>query len=165
MAIRAMKKVVEKYPRTLLLIVGEGPKLGSLKFQVKKYKLRNNVVFESWTNDIISYYKTSDIFILTSNYEGGARAPVEAISSGLPVVMTDVPPARELIINDFNGSIVDINDADKMSEKIMELVSDKDKYLKFKENSLRIAEGFITKESYLKLYYKALVDAVISAGV
>ena len=164
MAVRAMKKVINKHPRALLLVVGSGPKLDSLKFQVKRYKLQDNVVFESWTKDIISYYKTSDVFVLTSNYEGGARTPVEAISSGLPVIMTDVPPAGELITDDFNGFIVNVDDADKMSEKIIELISNKDKHLKFKENSLRMAEGFITKEAYLKLYYKALVDATASAN-
>jgi glycosyltransferase involved in cell wall biosynthesis len=165
MVIRAMRKVVKRYPRALLLIVGSGPELDNLRSRVVEYKLLDNVVFEPWTKDIVSYYKTSDIFVLTSNYEGGARTPVESVSSGLPIVMTDVPPAGELVLDDFNGFIVNIDDADKMAEKIIELISDKDKHLKFRENSLKMARGFITKEAYFRLYYKALVDAQTSASI
>ena len=74
----------------LLLIVGEGPEYDNLKFKIKNLKLENSVAIEPWTDDLASYYKTADLFLLTSNYEGYGRTVIEAQAAGLPILMTDV---------------------------------------------------------------------------
>lgn len=160
LAIKAMKAVVADCPKTLLLIVGDGPEAKKSKLLTIRYSLQTNVIFEPWTNDIISYYRTADIFVLTSNYEGGARAPAEAVASGLPVVMTDVPPARETVIDGQNGFVVPVNDYRQLADRLIELISNESKRIMFKKQSLAMAVGFITKEVYLKLYYQALVSAL-----
>jgi len=81
----------------LLLIVGSGPEAETLKSQVKKLNLGNNVIFEKWTDDLISYYKTADLFLLTSNYEGYGLTLVEAVASGLRVISSDVGIAKKLL--------------------------------------------------------------------
>ena len=136
MAIKAMKDIITDYPKTLLLIVGDGPELDGLKLQVTSYKLQNYVIFESWTNDIISYYKTADFFILTSNYEGGARSPSEAIASGLPVIMTDVAPANEIVINNINGFVVPVGNSHILASRMIELIIDKKKCKEFAQYAL-----------------------------
>ena len=48
-----------------LVIVGDGPEKEKLKFQVSSFKLQDNIIFEPWPDDIVSYYKTTDLFLLT----------------------------------------------------------------------------------------------------
>ena len=156
MAIKAMKAVVQTYPQVLLLIVGDGPKRQELMRLIQKLQLQNNIIFESWTNDLFSYYKTADLFLLTSNYEGGARAPAEAMAAGLPVVMTDVAPAQEVVLNDINGFVVPVGDYLFLSRSIMELISDTIKRDSFSDQAKKTAQGFLSKEQYLIKYQTAL---------
>ncbi len=62
-----------------------------------KLKLDDNVVLDGWQNKetIYSYYKTADLLLVTSDYEGYGMTIIEALASGLPVLSTDVGIARE----------------------------------------------------------------------
>ncbi len=90
MMIDIMKEVVKEYPKTGLVIVGEGSLRDVLSKKVLKKGLQNNVVFEGWQNDLISYYKTADLFLLTSSYEGYGLVLLEAAVAGCPVLTSDV---------------------------------------------------------------------------
>ncbi|MEK7614392.1 MAG: glycosyltransferase [Patescibacteria group bacterium] len=90
LAIEAMREVAKKYPRAGLIIVGSGPEKSNLKLKTENLKLADNVIFEEWSDDIVSYMKTADVFLNTSNYEGFGMSLVEAAASGCPIVSTDV---------------------------------------------------------------------------
>jgi len=83
--------------RIMLLIVGDGPELESLKLKVKSEKLEENVKFESYTEDLASYYKTCDLFLLVSDYEGYGRTLVEAAAAGAKIVSSGVGIASEIL--------------------------------------------------------------------
>src|SRR3989338_6471286 len=118
MAIEAMRLMrdpnsTNKHPNDLnilLLIVGDGPELKTLKLQTTNYKLQTNIIFEHAVDfeTLVSYYKTADLFLLTSNYEGYGRTVIEAAAAGCSVVMTDVGIAGEIIHNDESGIIVPV---------------------------------------------------------
>jgi glycosyltransferase involved in cell wall biosynthesis len=117
LAIAAMQETVKKYPKTLLLIVGEGPEREALKFKVESLRLQDNVIFEPWTDDLFSYYKTADLFLITSNYEGYGRTAIEAQAAGLPVLMTDVGVAI--------GEVVPVGDLTALTQKLSEIIQRK----------------------------------------
>ncbi len=110
LALRALAEVRKNYPRTGLVIVGDGPEKESLKFKVKSLKLDDSVRFDGWQSDLVSYYKTADVYLLTSNFEGYGRSVVEAAAAGLPIVMTDVGVAGEIIKNNETGIVVPVGD-------------------------------------------------------
>lgn len=89
-AIEAMKEVVKKHSNAGLIIVGSGHEEFNLKLKAKNYKLTANIFFEPWQSEIISYYKTADAFLLTSNYEGFGMTLLEASASLCPIISTDV---------------------------------------------------------------------------
>jgi glycosyltransferase involved in cell wall biosynthesis len=72
------------------VIVGDGS-------EKNKLKLDDNVVLDGWQNKetIYSYYKTADMLLVTSDYEGYGLTIIEALAAGLPVLSTDVGIARE----------------------------------------------------------------------
>lgn len=102
LAINAFKKVIEKVPKVGLIIVGEGSQLSHLKSIASKLGLNTSssasVIFESWADQqtLYSYYKTADIFLVTSLFEGYGMTLVEAHAAGCSVVSTDVGVAREI---------------------------------------------------------------------
>ena len=156
MAIEAMREIVKKYPKTLLLVVGEGPESDGLKVQSQKLKVNNNVIFENWTEDLISYYKTADLFLLTSNYEGYGRTVIEAMAAELPVAMADVGLAGELLINDLNGRVVPIENSNVLAETILELKENPAKREKFEFNSSKLLVNWPVKREYLEKYRNSL---------
>ncbi len=95
LAIRAVGKIISKYPHVGLVIVGDGPEKKSLE-KLLRLILPTNHLLLPWVNNLIPLYKSADIFLLTSRYEGYGRTIVEARLAGLPVVSLDVGVAREM---------------------------------------------------------------------
>lgn len=99
LAISAFKDAVKKYPRSNLglIIVGDGSQRKVLEAQNSKFKIQDSVIFDGWQEKqtIYSYYKTADLLLVTSDYEGYGMTIIEALATGLPVLSTDVGVARE----------------------------------------------------------------------
>lgn len=96
LALQSWPLVIQQIPHAGLVIVGSGSQERNLKDFVYKINLGHVVVIESWQKDIISYYKTADLFLSTSFYEGYGMTLVEAHAAGCPVVSTDVGVAKEI---------------------------------------------------------------------
>ncbi len=125
LAVEVFKEVIKKFPKVLLLIVGDGPEKEKIEQRINSLGLIDNVVIESWNEDLISYYKTADMFLLTSNYEGYGRTVVEAMAAGLPVVMTDVGLAGDILVNEKNGLVVKVDDKIELIRAILRMLEDK----------------------------------------
>jgi glycosyltransferase involved in cell wall biosynthesis len=151
LAIEAMKDVVKKHPKALLLIVGDGPEKSNLQ-------LEQNVKFESAVDaqTLFSYYKTTDLFLLTSNYEGYGRTIIEAMAAGCPVVMTDVGLAGELLVDDLDGLVVPVGDKAALAEAIQELIQNKEKREGLVTESQKIINSLPEKKEYLDSYKNSL---------
>src|SRR3989338_550286 len=115
----AWRAVVKKFPHVGLVIVGSGSLLGVLKLQVIRYKLQDSIIFEKWLDNLAPYYKTADVFLNTSLYEGYCLTRAEARAAGLSVISTDVGAAREL------GCEIIGFDSAKFAEKIIEKIESK----------------------------------------
>ncbi len=74
--IDVMHEFIKICPKALLVIVGEGSDGNRYKLQTTNYKLENNVVIEPWRDDLASFYKSFDLFLLSSRYEGWGRAVI-----------------------------------------------------------------------------------------
>ncbi|TSC66859.1 MAG: glycosyltransferase [Parcubacteria group bacterium Gr01-1014_72] len=119
LALKVIQKVAAKYPRTGLVIIGDGPLLSSLRLTAKSLQLEAYVVFAGAQSDVSSLYKTADAFLVTSLYEGYGLALVEASAAGLPIVTTDVGVAREVVRDGESGFVCPVGDSACLSEKIL----------------------------------------------
>ncbi len=145
-AIKAMKQITKKYSKTGLIIVGEGAQEKKLKQQVKRNKLQNNIVFEKWSNHLSSYYKTADLFLLTSNYEGYGLTIIEAASVGCKIISSDVGVAREVLEEE---NIFKHKDVIDLKEKIFRAIQGE---IGFPNRNF--LDNFPTKTEYLLAYKK-----------
>ena len=115
-----------------------------------------NVVIEHWTDDLISYYKTADLFLFTSNYEGYGRTVVEAMAAGLPVIMTNVGLAGDILKDNLNGLIVPINNLGELKRGIRILMDDKEKRKDISRKSIETVGNFPIKKNYFEKYRNSL---------
>lgn len=144
--------LIRENKRIMLLVVGDGPEVESLKFKAYKLGLNDNVVFEPNTDDLISYYKTCDLFLLTSNYEGYGRTLVEAAAArldsarqaGAKIVSSDVGIASEILEPE---NIFRVGDKKDLAEKLLAALNQK----------LPSPKPLVsqTKEEYLALYKRS----------
>ena len=142
--IKSMHGVIKSYPDAILKLYGEGADLEMLQNIVKEEKLTENVLFMGRTDKPEQAMIDSEVFALTSDYEGIPNTVIEAMSVGMPVVSTDCDPggARLLIENGTNGFIVPKNNPEAIAEKIVELFSNQDLREKFSKEAAKITERF-----------------------
>ena len=129
--ISAMARVLEKYPTSLLVLVGKGDGKGEeevkLKEQVERTGLRDKVRFLGWRSDVSEIMGCFDIFVLPSLNEGMGRVLVEAMAAGLPIVASRVGGIPDLVKDGQNGLLVPPEDASALEKAICGLLADKKK--------------------------------------
>ncbi len=125
MLLRAFAEVHKQNPDYILRIFGTGQLLDTLREQTKELGLVDCVYFEGFQQDVNNQIKDSDIYVMSSDFEGMPNALMEAMAMGFPVVCTDCPAGgpAELIEDGVNGILIPVNDAQALSQKIVYLIN------------------------------------------
>lgn len=93
-----------------------------VKEQVRAEHLEESVRFVEHTTSVESYLQASDVFVLPSAREGMSNALLEAMSVGVPSIVTAIPGATDAVIEDgVTGWIVAPGDRDALSARLQEL--------------------------------------------
>lgn len=88
------------------LFLGEGSKRQEYENMISKFKLNDKIKLLGNRVDAIEILKTSNVFVLPTNYEGMSNAIIEAIACKIPIITTNIPENKELIIDTYNGLLV-----------------------------------------------------------
>ncbi len=157
--IEALEKVIVTYPDTLLKFYGTGEDQAMIENLVRDKGLENNVRFMGYTNSPEEVMVNSEVFVLTSDYEGIPNSLIEAMSVGMPVVSTDCDPggARMLIKDGVNGMLVKKNDAQGIADAIINIFSDKNLRLRLSEEAYKITETF-SEDKIAKLWIEYITS-------
>ena len=124
--IRLAERVCSVYPQAKFVLVGDGELRPKIEKLIAKLNLKNRVVLTGWRRDIPRIIHIFDVLVLTSLWEGLPRVFLEAWASGKPVVATDVDGARESIIDGKNGFLVEPDDLNRMAERVVWLIKNRD---------------------------------------
>jgi len=93
------------------------------------------------SDELISLYRSSDIFALPTRADLSPNAICEAMAAGVPVVSTDIGAIREQVLDNETGFLVSANDISKFSERLLLLVREEDTRLRFGEQGRRRVES------------------------
>ncbi|MBT4764666.1 glycosyltransferase [bacterium] len=107
-----------------LVIVGQGELKKDLLDLIRELNLGDRVRLVGFQINPSCWYKFSDLFVLSSRWEGFGNVIVEALEYGVPVLSTDCPSGpSEILENGRYGSLVPIGDTASISKEIIRLVS------------------------------------------
>ena len=93
-------KLLEKEPKSLLILLGKGPLQDHVKELAIKKNIVNQIIFLGQQEKVNNYYMIMDVFILPSLYEGFGLVALEAQASGLPVIVSENVPLEVNITNE-----------------------------------------------------------------
>lgn len=119
--IESAAKVLEIFPKTNLLVAGDGPLIGELKNLTEKLGIGNRVIFAGFRDDIQVILSIIDIFVIPSITEGSPLALLEAMAMGKPIVATNVGGIVEILRDGETGLLVPSRDPEAIAEKIVHL--------------------------------------------
>lgn len=151
----------KKFPAARLLIAGgDGGAEAELKEQAAALSLGQAVSFVGHIPhaNLPRYYRAADVFLFPSLNEGMSNNLLEALASGLPVVMTPTGGAEELIRDGENGYLVRFRDAAHIADKLAALAADPERRRRMGETSRRLAETLdwrLVADAYLEAYRSA----------
>ncbi len=153
--IKSIKNLISKYNNIELHIVGDGEERQNLKKLVKNLNLENCVKFFGYQETLEKFYNNSDAFLLTSNYEGWGLVIIEALKYKLPIIMTDVGCAGEVVVDNENALIIPANNQEALENAMSQIYENQELRQKFSNNSTAAIEKLKTKEQILDLYKKS----------
>ncbi len=104
------KKFYKINKKIQFIFVGQRQKKFSLNKNLINFKNYKNIKILRWSKDAKSLYKKCSIYVLPSKREGMSRTILEAMSSGRPIITSNVPGCKDAVINGFNGFLVNYND-------------------------------------------------------
>lgn len=122
-----------------LLIVGTGDNEPALRRQVRELGLEDAVHFAGFVDwaDMPQLYRASDVFVLPSYNEGMSIALLEAMATGLPVVVTNTGGARELA--NGSGMLVPWADVEQLAETLSKMIARPDLHRHMSQVSREVA--------------------------
>ena len=120
--VQSAKKIIEKFPQTLFVIIGDGEDRKILENEIAKLSIKKNVLLLGKVTDALRYLRAFDIYVCSSVKEGLPYSIIEAMSAGLPIVATNVGGIPELLANDC-GILVEPKNSDAIFMGIEKIIS------------------------------------------
>ncbi len=152
--LKAFKIVRREGTNANLIILGEGAEREKLENLARILGVENYVVLAGFKENPYKYMKNSDIFVLSSIYEGFGNVVVEAMACGVPIIATRCPSGPdEIITNDVNGMLVPIKDEKALANVIINLLKDKNKTEMLAKEGIKRVNDF-NVEKIVKEYEK-----------
>lgn len=153
--IDAIKSLCYKYQNVSLNILGDGPLRAELENYVKSNGLDNVIFFKGNVDNVEEYFSKSDIFVLSSSYEGLPLVILEAMAAQLPIISTNVGGIIDIVTD--NGLLVEAENESEMVKALKKLIENKDLREKFGSNSLKNVQSYdssVIADQYIELYMK-----------
>lgn len=155
--IEAFALTAQRRPRWDLVICGEGAQRSELERLVLKLGLAQRVFLPGWIEDPTEAFKSADLFVLPSRYEGFPNALLEAMAAGLPVISSDCPSGPYEIVRDgYNGLLVRCQSAEWLAAAMDRLMRDPDARRLLAQKAPEVLQRFTPERFFAR--WEAVLD-------
>lgn len=139
----AFAKCAEGHPKWTLRIIGEGAERGHLQALAVDLKLESRIKLDTVTKEPEKVLRDSDLFVLSSHYEGFPMVLLEAMACGLPVISFDcLSGPREMIRDGIDGVLVPPDDVEALAKAMDRLMSAPQERKRLSSRASEVRERF-----------------------
>lgn len=143
MLLEAFSLITWDHPEWRLHIYGEGPLRAALQIRSEILGIAGRATLKGVTKDVSGAYLESDIFVMSSRFEGFPNSLCEAMASGLPIVSFDCPTGPSVIVrHGIDGLLVPPGDIWALAEAMEILISDADRCEAFGKSAKKISQRY-----------------------
>lgn len=163
--IKTVEALVKKHQRNDFVVfqIGEFSKLTpNFVEMVKEKELEKYIIFTNKIKNASALNKQFDLFLMTSEREGGPTSVLEAMLFSVPVVSTNVGVVPDVIIDGENGFIAKVKDSIGLAEKIHGLLDNSELKTQFAKNSKIKIEKEFNAEHIALLTFQAYKEVLKS---
>ena len=122
--IKAVPLILDKFPRTKFLVIGDGPLKDALLALTKSLQVDRSVQFLGWRSDVNQILRVIDVFVLPSLWEGLPLSILEAMAASKPVVASDIKGNNELVEHGETGFLFPPRNHQQISDYVSKLLRD-----------------------------------------
>lgn len=140
--IQLVKNLKSEYPNIQAVIAGTGPLYEEINSAIINSSLQQNITMLGYVPDasLVSLYSKSKIYLMFSETEGQPRSAVEAMSCGVPVILSKVGDCADIVTNGSDGFLVDnYHDINEYASNVKNILSS-DEYESFSKQARLKAE-------------------------
>ena len=122
--LRAMPRILENNPNAKLVIVGRGHMKSSLEKTAKKLGISESIFIQSSLSfeELAQHFRSADLVVYPSYYEGQGLIPLESLASGTPVATVDQEPLTEMV-DDTVGGLFKRGDPEDLARCVNEMLA------------------------------------------
>ena len=142
--LEAIALLATERPDVKVALVGDGPLAPLARCRVESLGLTDRVRFLGWLatpRELAEVYRRSRLFVLASDFEGGPRAPVEAMACGVPALVTPVGILPAVVRPGENGDFTDGRPA-ALARRMADLLADEPRRRRMGRAAAEAARGF-----------------------
>jgi len=128
--VNAIPKILKKFPNTQLQIVGYGEEFENLKKQIEQQNLHNviELVGRVSEEELRLRYASSDVYVSASSFEVHPVPLMEAMACGIPLLVSDIEPHRDVIEESKAGMLFEPENINDLALKLEKIIENKEKF-------------------------------------
>ena len=125
--LRAMPAILQENPNAKLVIVGRGHMKSSLEKNAKKLGISDSIHIQSSLSfeELAQHFRSADLVVYPSYYEGQGLIPLESLASGTPVATVDQEPLTEMV-DDSVGGLFKRGEPEDLARCVNEMLASED---------------------------------------
>jgi glycosyltransferase involved in cell wall biosynthesis len=139
--IKLAQLVCRDIPKAKFILVGDGVLRKNIERWIYEFNLQERIILTGWRKDVPRILSETDIFVLTSLWEGLPISVLEAMAAALPIVATNTGGISEIISEGKTGFLVAPRDMDEMNRKLGLLLKDEDLRKRIGQNARDSLDG------------------------
>lgn len=117
----ALRRLRDRIPKVALILVGGGGEEDRIRGLAKAMGLAQHVIFTGFLENPARIYPLLDLYVSSSRKEGLPLAVVGAMGAGVPIVATDVPGHRDVVVSGKTGILAPVDDAAALADEVTRL--------------------------------------------
>jgi glycosyltransferase involved in cell wall biosynthesis len=125
--VEAARRALLSSPRLKFFLAGDGEMRAEVTRAIDAAGLRDAIRLLGWRQDVPDLLAATDVFLLTSLFEGLPRAVLQAMAAAVPVVVTDTGGTAEVVVDGVTGYLVPSSDPGAAAAAVVRLAAEPEK--------------------------------------